>query len=308
MSIESPPNASPKPCSLGTESAGINLRIHAAREQAMLPMGAAQRWTRVDGSPWMERYDTQPDTLLRLPGLCDFTINPQGTVVEGWPSLALDQNACRQIYLNNVMPMALSRQGKLVLHASAVEVNDSALVFVGVSGRGKSTLATSFSHDGYALIVDDGLVVEARDSHALAMPGEHSVRLWRDSELLLGTHATSGTQAMGFTDKRCFPAGSALHFCVQPRPIRAVFLLGEDPQAPLSIRRLPPAQALIELIHYSFLLDIGNPAKHASLMRATAHLASSCQVSLLDYPRNYTQLPSVREAIFDHLGVIPNVL
>ena len=121
--------------------------------------------------------------------------------------------------------MALSRQGKLVLHASAVEVNDSALVFVGVSGRGKSTLATSFSHDGYALIVDDGLVVELAGTQSMALPGEHSVRLWRDSEQLLAPHTTATGQPLGYADKRRIPADDTLHFCTQGRPIRAVFLL-----------------------------------------------------------------------------------
>lgn len=265
-------------------------------------MEATHHWDRVDGSAWMQRHDLQTGSLLRLPGLADFMIDAEGNTTDAWPVPGLDRDACRQLYLNNVLPMALSRQGKLVLHASAVEVDEAAIVFVGVSGRGKSTLATSFSHDGHALIVDDGLVVEPDGPHALALPGDRSVRLWRDSEQLLDAHATHAAQPLGYAaDKRRIPAGDTLRFGTQARRIHAIFLLGDDPQAALSIRPLPPAQALIELIHYSFLLDVGNPATHAALMRATAHLASACQVSLLDYPRDYTQLPRVRRAVMDHM-------
>ena len=85
----------------------------------------------------------------------------------------------------NVLPMALSRQGRLVLHASAVEIDGAALVFVGLSGRGKSTLATSFALQGHALVVDDGLLLEPSAHGWMALPGEAAVRLRRDSQAWL---------------------------------------------------------------------------------------------------------------------------
>lgn len=299
MSIPRPPDA---PHS-GNEPtmAGTSLRIHPCREQALLAVAAAQQWDRVDGSAWMQRHDFDAGSLLRLPGLADFMIDAEGRAVEAWPVPGLDSAACRQLYLSNVLPMALSRQRKLVLHASAVAVDGVAVVFVGVSGRGKSTLATSFSHDGHALIVDDGLVVEADGDQVLALPGERSVRLRRDSEQLLEPSVTDAAQMLGYADKRRIPGGGALRFREQSCPIAAVFLLGDDPGASISVRPLPPAQALIELVHYSFLLDVGNAERHAALMRAAARLASACGVCRLDYPRQYALLPQVRRTILEAL-------
>ena len=280
---------------------GIALQIHPARVQLPLPIATTQQWARVDGSPWMQRYDTHPDTYLRLPGLGDFTINARGTSVEAWPTPALDHNACQQLYLNNVMPMALSRQGKLVLHASAVEVDGSAIVFIGVSGRGKSTMASHFASAGHTLIVDDGLVVEPHEGVLMAMPGERSVRVWPDSEHLLeGAPATSH---VGYTSKRLIPAHEGLLFSDGPCPIVAIFVLGHAvSQTTLALRPLPPALAMIELVRYSFLLDAGDPQRHAELMRAAAQLAASCSITQLDYPRDYAQLPCVHQAIMAHVS------
>lgn len=253
----------------------------------------------------MERYDSGSGSLLRLPRLADFWINAQGTSVEAWPAPGLDHEACHQLYLNNVMPMALSRQGKLVLHASAVEVEGRALVFVGVSGRGKSTLATAFARRGYPLIVDDGLVVEFVEGKPMAMPGDRSVRLWRDSEQLLAAHSADSGQPLGYSEKRRIGASDELRFCSQPRPIQAIFLLGDDARATLDIRQLPPAQALIELIHYSFLLDVGIAERHGALMQAASRLAKTCGLALLDYTRDYEQLPQVHQAIFERVHALP---
>ena len=278
----------------------IALRIHPQREQSTLPTPAAHHWSRVDGSPWMQRHDVEAGSLLRLPGLADFLINASGTIVDAWPAPGLDAGTCHQLYLNNAMPMALSRQGKLVLHASAVEVGDQAIAFVGVSGRGKSTLATWFASNGHALLVDDGLLAQPHGDHFMAMPGEHSVRLWRDSEQLLAAGNIAAAEPVGYTSKRRIPAGDALRFSAQPRPLSAIFLLGNLMVTSATLQRLPPAQALMELLHHSFLLDAGQPRRHAAHMRLAAALAATSTFTLLNYPRDYAHLPQVGKTVRAH--------
>ena len=214
----------------------------------------------------------------------------------------MDADTCRQLYLNNVLPMALSRQGRLVLHASAVEADGGALVFVGVSGRGKSTLAAAFARAGHALLVDDGLVLEPEGGRFLALPGDRSIRLRLDSGHWFDGDGVLPAEPLGYADKQRIHAGQALRFAAAPVPVRAVFLLGVDPRAPLSIQPLSPAQARIELIHYSFLLDVGDRRRHAELMRQASALASSCGVHRLDYLREYAKLDEVREAVLARMA------
>ena len=291
-------NAMPAP-------AQIQLHVHPPRAQAPLAEPVAHAWTRVDGSPWIDRHDTAAGTVLRLPGQADFHIDASGTRVEAWPLPQLDPATCQLLFLNNVMPMALSRQGRLVLHASAVEIDGAALVFVGLSGRGKSTLATSFALLGHALVVDDGLLLEPSAGGWMARPGEAAVRLRSDSQAWLdarlGDHAPA-TTAVHYTDKTRVAAGPALRFSQSPLPVRAVFVLGDDPDATLQLQPLPPAQALIQLVHYSFLLDVGDRARHRLQLRHTAALAAACPVLRLDYPRRYDDLARVQQAILACAG------
>lgn len=229
--------------------------------------------------------------------MADFLIDASGRAVEAWPVPGLDAAACHQLYLNNVLPMALSRQGKLVLHASAVEVDQYAVAFVGVSGRGKSTLATWFASKGHPLLVDDGLIAQPDGDQFMATPGEHSVRLWRDSEQLLDARASPAPEPVAYIGKRRIPAGDTLRFATQPRPLCAIFLLGDSLQTSITVQRLAPAQALIELLHHSFLLDTGQARRHATQMGIAAALIGSCTLFRLDYPRDYAQLAQVRKAV-----------
>ena len=275
----------------------VALSRHTARPQQPLPQPPAHAWDRIDGSPWMQRHDLESGSLLRFPDLADFLVDAQGIHVDAWPTPKLDADACEQLFRNNVLPMAQSRQGGLVLHASAVVIGAQAAVFIGESGLGKSTLATSFARSGHPLIVDDGLVVDvASDNHPIALLGEQALRLCADSLQHLIPQA-SDSHPVGYTAKRSIPGSDALPFSPHPVPIGAIFLLGKDRQASLCIRPLPPAKALIELIHHSFLLDSGEPECHAVLMRSAARLTNACRVFSLDYPRSYDQLPAVIEAV-----------
>ena len=279
---------------------GVALQLHPPREQAPLVEPVAHAWTRIDGSPWIDRHDTAAGTLLRLPGQADFRIDASGTRAEAWPLPQLDPATCQLLFLNNVLPMALSRQGRLVLHASAVEIDGAALVFVGLSGRGKSTLATSFALQGHALVVDDGLLLEPSAHGWMALPGEAAVRLRRDSQAWLDARLgddAPATTAVRYTDKTRVAAGPALRFSAQPLPVRAVFVLGDDPRAALQLQPLPPTQALIELVHYSFLLDVGDRARHTLQLRHAAALTTTCPVLRLDYPRRYEDLAQVQQVV-----------
>jgi hypothetical protein len=68
--------------------------------------------------------------------------------------------ACLRVALS----VALPRHDALILHASAAIAHEHALVFAGVSGAGKSTIATLLSSQpGWARLADDLVIVARRD-------------------------------------------------------------------------------------------------------------------------------------------------
>ena len=272
----------------------------AARPLAPVPAAPFHQWAFPDGTLWTQFFRQGTDYLLRFPDLADFEVSADGASVQGFPAPGVTSATVEHLYLNQVLPLALSRQGKLVLHGSAVDIAGQGVAFLGESGRGKSTLAASFATEGTRFLTDDGLLLEWVGSRCMIIPSHPSIRLWEDSRQALVNESAALAPAVSFTSKSRFLAGPGIAFCDQARPLRRVFFLGEgEAQAP-TIEPLRPADALINLVKNSFLLDI---EARDMLMRHFDDLTRLAELPLyfrLDYPRDYDALAAVREAIIRH--------
>ena len=140
------------------------------------------QWSFPDGTLWTQFYRQGGGYLLRFPDLADFEVSADGATVLGFPAPGVTSPTVEHLYLNQVLPLALSRQGKLVLHGSAVDIGGQGVAFLGESGRGKSTLAASFATEGTRFLTDDGLLLEWVDGHCMIVPSHPSIRLWEDSQ------------------------------------------------------------------------------------------------------------------------------
>ena len=278
----------------------IDFSLLAARAQAPVAIEPFHTWTFPDGTLWTAFYRTNDGYLLRFPDLADFQVSADALHVTGFPVPEVSDATVQHLYLNQVLPLVLSKQGKLVFHASAVEVAGGALAFAAESGRGKSTLAASFAVSGFRFLTDDGLVVEpTADGHRI-LPSHPSIRLWEDSETALIAPGVRTAPALPFTPKSRFLAGDEIHFCDQPRPLRRVYFLGNGKVATLGFQRLSAAEALVEWVKHSFLLDVEEKPRLASHFDQVAKLANQPIHYRLDYPRRFEELAWVRAAIVEH--------
>ena len=290
----------PNPC-VGA-SALVNFNLHTAREQRPVPDSSLfHQWLAPDGSPWMLFSRDGRSTLIRYPNVADFLVSADGLDVDAWPAPGNPPEACRQLFISQIRSLAISRAGQLVLHGSAVELGNVAVAFLARSGGGKSTLATSFAKDGHRLIVDDGVHLEARDDGYFALPGIASLRLWEDSEAELVAADSPVAPSAGHTTKRRFLGGGSFVFCDQPRPLARLYLLGDDPDAALSITPLSGHAALLPLLEHTFTLDFDDRKVRARNLEMLARLVTRTPVYRLDFPRSYAALPDVRESIRKHV-------
>lgn len=278
----------------------IAVRALTARRQAPVAIEPFHTWTYPNGTLWTAFYRTNDGYLLRFPDLADFQVSVDALHVTGFPAPGVSDATVQHLYLNQVLPLVLSKQGKLVFHASAVEVAGGAVAFVAESGRGKSTLAASFAVSGFRFLTDDGLVVEpTADGHRI-LPSHPSIRLWEDSEAALIAPGVRTAPALPFTPKSRFLAGDEIRFCDQPRPLRRVYFLGNDKVATLAFQRLSAVEALVEWVKHSFLLDVEEKPRLASHFDQVAKLANQPIHYRLDYPRRFEDLAWVRAAIVKH--------
>jgi len=274
--------------------------LESARRQVPLNESPFHEWTFPDGTAWTRFFRTDAGYLLRFPDLADFQVSPDGLSVRCWPAPDVADTTSHHLYLNQVLPLMLSKQGKLVFHGSAVEVADGAVAFVAESGRGKSTLAASFAINGSRFLADDGLVVEVSGHAYQVLPSHPSIRLWEDSEEALIPPGTQTAPALEFTSKSRFLAGDAIAFCDRPRLLRRVYFLGDGCSSEITFQRMNAAEALVEWVKHSFLLDVEEKPLLASHFDEVAKLANQPIYYGLDYPRRFEDLVRVREAITEH--------
>ena len=277
------------------------MTIHYSEQPArpLVPVGVDpfHQWVFADGTPWTGFFRRGLDYLLRFPDLADFEVSADGRAVQGFPAPGVASSTLEHLYLNQVLPLALSRQGRLVLHGSAVDLDGQGVAFLGESGRGKSTLAASFATGGTGFLTDDGLLLDWVAGHCRILPSHPSIRLWADSEAALMGEAAAKATPVGYTTKARFLAGEDIPFCDESRPLRRVFFLGEGNADSPVIEPMRPAQALIELVRHSFLLDIAARDLLARHFDDLSRLAGLPIHFRLDYPRRYQALPAVRGAI-----------
>lgn len=270
------------------------------REQLAFNSAAYHEWTSPEGGAWAVFFRVESYYLIRFPSLADFHVSADGKSVASWACPGVTEQTLRHLYLNLILPMALERQGKWVFHASAIDSPAGALVFVGESGRGKSTLAASFALAGHPFLTDDALVLEPWGQGYLVQPSHPSIRLWEDSRSTLVGENAELAPAVQYTDKARLLSGKALRFCLDARPLRCMYFLGNDDVDEVSIQPIAPSEALIALVRNSFVLDIESGASLSANFNRIVEILDSSTYFRLDYPRSFDALPLVRAAILEH--------
>ncbi len=280
------------------------LDLRAARAQAELDAEAFQEWVFPDGKQWACFVRVGGDYLLRFPALADFVVSADGCVAAAYPVPGVSTQTVEHLYLNQVLPLALSRQWKLVLHASAVDVDGHAVALLGPSGRGKSTLAASLSTRGYRFLTDDALLVEEEAGRYIIHPGHPSIRLWDDSRQALIPDTSHAALPVDYTPKARVLADDQVAFCDTARPLRCMYFLGEGKTDTVAIEPVGGRDAMIELVRHSFLLDIEEREMLAHHFRQLSALVGIPMFFRLDYPRRYELLPDVGDALIRHVATV----
>ena len=209
------------------------------------------------------------------------------------------------LYVNQLVPLALSRQGRPAFHASVVTIPGGAVAFLGRSGMGKSTLAASFALEDAAFLTDDALLIDESEG-VRAVPSHASLRLWRDSVDALIPDGTPKAGAISYSDKARLLAGDALRYADEPTPLLAAYVLESQDVESIIIEPLAGTARQMAWVSNSFLLDIKDQDLLARHFDWTHRIASQVPTFRLDYPRDYGMLRVVRDAVRRHVMSLGN--
>jgi hypothetical protein len=284
----------------------IRYSTMAARQQSKLATTPFHYYTFDDDTVWTEFHRSGDGYLLRFPDLADFEVSADGKEVVAYPASENDDATVEHLYINQMVPLALSRQGRPTFHASVVTVLGGVVAFLGKSGMGKSTLAASFALNGSSFLSDDALLIEETKSGCEVQPSHPSIRLWEDSVDELVETNNPRSIPISYSDKARLLAGEALAFSTDQLPLLAAYLLESNDATEVSIRTLSGLDRHMAWVHNSFLLDIEDPDLLKQHFDWTHRIANAVPTFALDYPRDYVILPDVRNAVQQHAANLGN--
>lgn len=251
-----------------------------------------QIWNDPEGAPWLSIGRTSGGYDLGFPELrCE--ISADGRHVIHAPS-AISEPRLAHLLLHQVLPLAVSRFGRFVLHGCAVDTPMGAIAFVGESGAGKSTLAAAFCARGCALLADDALVVDLSAEGAIVWPTADGVRLWDDMRWLVpGVPA-----ALDPWDK--------LHvrtpLAPGPSRLARVYEVGYDLGERAQITTVDSGAYRIALLSHLFRLDITDMAESRRLFESVHALASIVTGRRLAYRDGVQYIDEACAAVFADLA------
>ena len=282
---------------------GCNFQVLAHRSQEPHSCQWFHQWFSPDGEVWLALGRFETAYLLRFPGLADFLVLQDGKSIQCWPCPDTPAATIRHLLLDQVMPLLLSWLGRLVLHASAVSTPEGAIAFVGKTGSGKSTLASSFSEDRAAVLSDDCLLLQEEHGGLTAIPSYPGVRLWPEVADAMFEEGKPLAEVAHYTEKRRVNGNAGIEFCTLPAALRRVFFLaplGEaDQAAEIRIEPLSSRDAVIELVKYTYLIDVTDRQRLQQDFERLTRVAIQPLFYRLVFPHDFSLLPKVRQMILN---------
>ena len=244
-----------------------------------------------------ESLDHGQRFLGQMPGSGKFLICEGNEIlIEPDPDASMEM--LQAIILGPAMSVVLRQRGRLVLHASAVVIEHTAIAFLGGSGWGKSTLANAFHSNGHALLTDDVLAVNSQSIPPLVYPAFPQQRLWSTAVTALGHQVSDLSPLHDKTLKLAYECD--LDFCQTPTPLHRIYVLSKGSEH--SIVPLSPQEAFSEIArHTRELSTLKAPEFVSRHLRQCTQLLNTTPVFRFTRKPSLEALPELVTMIKTHL-------
>ncbi|AJS59973.1 aldolase [Paenibacillus sp. IHBB 10380] len=270
----------------------INITIHCA--------DLTERWLELSVSP-KKFVVTKNLIMFWIPDLAVFAVEG-GTTITISPEKGADEDKIRLYILGSCMGAILLQRRILPLHGSAVVIDHKAYAFIGDSGHGKSTLASSFIQRGFQLLTDDVIAVTL-DIHNIpyVTPAYPQQKLWQESLDTFGMNSDQFRPLFERETKYAIPVAS--HFSADTLPLAGIFELIKMDCSHTGIRAIEKLERLPLLYRHTyrnfFLPDSGLTQWH---FETTARMSGSIEIYQLRRPLNESTVHQLTDMILSAIG------
>lgn len=273
-------------------SPDVDVRVHQVRPVAV-PTTDPVEGLRADGTTWRRAWSLPDRLVLDFDGIAALEASDDGTVTVDRP---LTPEMEQHLLIDHILPLLLARRGALVVHGAVLELGGRAVVLIGASGTGKSTLSAHAWQQGWTLGGDDGAVLDVQEG-AVSVTSTHStLRLTPEAAALVGIPAEEGAAAVGKRRLRTMRSGlphrhgpAALHLVaeVQPAPVGSV----------ADFTPLTGVAAHAALFGCTFHADLARGQLLRSVVNSLGTVVEAVSVGRLSVPRGRAGLASAEAVL-----------
>jgi len=302
LTVETP---LPLPCPRVTSTRAPDVRL---RQGTVGQLAAARARCSRTATPdaWF-RTRILPDgaTYLRWHHLFEFLISPDARSILYRQERGASLESFTVYLLGQVLSYVLLARGVEALHGTAVLVDGEAVLLVGDSGYGKSTLAAALLGRGYPVLTDDVAALDRSRGRWRVHAGIPRLKLFPAVARKLLGETGRGVPLNHGTAKLVLPLDGARAARHAAR-LRAIYVLA-DPAAQRACRRpaiapLEGQAAFLEVIRAAFNLVVVDPGRLEGQFRQAARLVADVPIRRLTYPRATRALPTVCDALLEDLA------
>lgn len=209
-------------------------------------------------------------------------VSPEGTGIAVRRQGDVDPEDVAALVQSTGLPALLALRGVPLLHACAVAVGErSAILVLGGSGTGKSTVAAAAIARGAALVSDDVAALSPAEDGIDVLPGLAQLRLNPDTALALGL--ASRTRRLfaeeAAADRRVLDLSAGAGLCAEPRRVAAAYVLAARRSAEARIEPVEPSGALPLLLRSTHAGYATDRATRAAQLPFWLRLAEEIPVS-----------------------------
>jgi len=221
-------------------------------------------------------YQAKPDEfLLRLDEIGAFWVRNGNEVIVAPAPNATDDEVLLFLF-GSAFGALLHQRGFLVLHASAIETERGAVLFVGPSGNGKSTTAAAFHRRGYRVLADDVCALALGEAgHPVVIPAFPQIKVWADTAKKLEQETETLRKVRPQLEKYALPINA--DFPRNPLPLHAIYHLATHNKAEFELEPMEDSAKFRVLLNNTyrarFLDGLEMRAEHFKLGIATANSA-----------------------------------
>jgi hypothetical protein len=242
---------------------------------------------------WYLRFSLE-EAIVAFKDVAVFVIR-RGCEITIVRSPGVDDGLLRLCLTGTIMALLMYQRGRLVLHASAIQIGRGGIAITGNSGQGKSSLAAALCGRGHSLLSDDvtptvserGAISAIPAFPQLKLTGEVAERLGHTPESLIQLHSTEEKRGCRVNE----------WFAPEPVPLQCVYVLRTGSHA--SIELLRPQEALTELILQTYPTRLQRCGGPEHFVRC-AELVRSVPVYALQRSSHLSELPYLARLVEDH--------